>query len=71
MIKKKKKFIKLELFDIKNGEELTNFYLKSDVILLTCVFEKFTEVSIIEFDINFLVLCKQTRLYLFMRPKGY
>ena len=40
------------MLNVKNGEELTRFYLKSDVLLLTCVFEKFIKVSIIEFDIN-------------------
>ena len=37
---------------IENGQELTKLYLKSDVILLTCVFEKGIKVSINEFDNN-------------------
>ena len=44
------------MFDIKIGEELTEIYFKSDVLLLTCVFEKFIKVSVIEFDINPLFL---------------
>ena len=43
-----------KLFNIKIGEELTRLYLKSDVFLLTCVFEKFIKVSINEFGIIFL-----------------
>ena len=39
-------------FNLKNGEELTEIYLKSDVLLLTCVFEKFIKVSVNEFGIN-------------------
>ena len=39
-------------FNIKNGEELTQINLKSDVLLLACVFEKLIKVSVNEFDIN-------------------
>ena len=39
-------------FNFKNGEELTRLNLKSDVLLLSCVFEKFIKVSNNEFDIN-------------------
>ena len=39
-------------FDNKNGEKLTEIYLKSDVLLLACVFEKFIKVSYNEFKIN-------------------
>ena len=39
-------------FNIKNGKELTEIYLKSDVLLLACVFEKFIKVSVSEFGIN-------------------
>ena len=41
----------ITVIHIKNGE-LTQIFLKSDVLLLTCVFEKFIEVSINEIDIN-------------------
>ena len=41
-----------ERFNIKKGEELTQIYLKSDVILLACVFEKFIKVSVNEFGKN-------------------
>ena len=42
----------VDKFNIKNGEELTEINLKSDVLLLTCVFEKFIKVSFNEFEIN-------------------
>ena len=42
----------VKLFDIKNGEELTEIYLKSDVLLLACVFEKFIKISVNEYGVN-------------------
>ena len=42
----------IKLFDIKNGEELTQLYLKSDVLLVTCAFQEFIKVSVTEFGIN-------------------
>ena len=42
----------IKLFNIKDGEQLTKLYCKSDVILLVDVFEKFVEVSTDEYKIN-------------------
>ena len=42
----------IKRFNIRNGEELTEIYSKSDVLLLACVFEKFIKVSVNEFGIN-------------------
>ena len=42
----------IKRYNIKKGEELTQLYLKSDVLLLTCVFEKFIKVIVNEFGIN-------------------
>ena len=59
-IERKKEIIKL--FDIKNGEELTKLYCKSEVILLADVIEKFVKVSFEE--------CGITPLYCVSLP-GY
>ena len=40
------------MLHIENGEELTKLYLKSDVLLIACVFEKIIKVSVNEFVIN-------------------
>ena len=49
-IERSKEIIKL--FNIKDGEELTKLYCRSDVILLADVFEKFVKVSTKEYKIN-------------------
>ena len=42
----------IKLFNIKDGEQLTKLYCKTDVILLGDVFEKFVKVSTKEYKIN-------------------
>ena len=42
----------IKKFNIENGEEVTQMYLKSDVLLLACVFENFIKVSVNEFGNN-------------------
>ena len=42
----------INLFNIKNGEELSMVYIKSDAILFACTFEEFIKASINEFGIN-------------------
>ena len=42
----------IKLFNIKNREELTELFLKSDVLLLACVFEKYVKLSGNEYGIN-------------------
>ena len=53
VIKKKKEQKQIiEEFSIECGEELTQLYLRSDDLLLPCVFEKFINVSVNDFGIN-------------------
>ena len=42
----------IKLYNIKNGNELTELYCKADIILLADIFEKFKEVPKTEFGIN-------------------
>ena len=53
----------IEIFNIKDGKELTELYLKSDVFLLADVFENFIKISVEELGINPLY-CESTWLYL-------
>ena len=39
----------IKRFNVESGEELTEVYLKSDNLLLACVFENFVKVSFNEF----------------------
>ena len=55
MMKKKERTKQIiKLFNIKSGEELTEIYLKNDVLLHACVFEKLIKVSVIEIGNNTL-----------------
>ena len=45
---------KINLLNIKTGEELTSLYLKSDVLFCACLFEKYIKLSINEFGVNLL-----------------
>ena len=42
----------IERFNFKKGEEVRQLYVKSDVLLLACLFEKFIIISVNEFGIN-------------------
>ena len=42
----------INYLNIESGKKLTKIYFKSDVFLLTCVFEKVIKVSVTEFGIN-------------------
>ena len=44
----------IKKFNIKDGKELTELYCKSDVLLLTCVFEKSIKVSENQYGISLL-----------------
>ena len=51
------------LFDMKNGEELTGLYTKTDIILLVDIFEKLSNVSTEEYGvkiINCVSICSYT-----------
>ena len=41
-----------KLFNFKKGEELTEIFLKSDLLSLACVSEKFVKISVNEYGIN-------------------
>ena len=42
----------VKMFNIKNGEEQTQIFKRSDVLLLACVFEKIIKISVNEYGIN-------------------
>ena len=42
----------IKKYDLENGQELTELYLKMDVLQLTAVFENFVEKSTLEYGIN-------------------
>ena len=44
----------IKLFNMKNGEELTSSYMKTDIILLTNVFENFVKISTKDYGISLL-----------------
>ena len=66
MLKYKEQKKKIKIIDFKYGEELTKFYLKSDVIELADVFENIIKLSIEENRIIPHILCESTWLYLAM-----
>ena len=56
----------IKLFNIKDGEELTKLYCKSDDIFLADVFKKFVKVSTKEYKINPLYCVSLPGFYLSM-----
>ena len=67
-INRTQEFIKI--FDFNNGKELTQLFLKSDVILLVDVFEKFNQVSTREYGINPLC-CVRLPVYMYQGALEY
>ena len=46
----------IDKFNFKNGEELKEIYLKSDVLLLTCVFKNFIKYHLMNLKSMFYIV---------------
>ena len=60
----------IKLFNIKNGEELTKLYYKTDVIFLADIMEKFFKVSFEEYGI-YLMYCVSLPCYTYQCALKY